>query len=150
MASKVSLLSSQFDAQPFSALLWLGPLAVTPGSFACQTARARAFSMLWQLKSIALLILKSSGPPKMVRLLRQHIDKLYLWSSLDIPPRNNQRINKLYNRNLDVQIFQKVRCTLRSLSTKRSLPRRSGRSPLGFQHAQPCNFQLFNFSTFQG
>ena len=42
-----------------------------------------------------------------------------------------QRKDKLYNRNLDVQIFKKVRHKLCSLSTKRSLPRRSGRSPLG-------------------
>ena len=42
-----------------------------------------------------------------------------------------ERVNKLYDRNLGVQIFQKVRCTLCSLSTKRSLPWRSGRSPLG-------------------
>ena len=33
---------------------------------------------------------------------------------------------------LNAQIFQKVRCKLCSLSSKRSLPRRSGRSPLGF------------------
>ena len=50
---------------------------------------------------------------------------------LDIEgPGNNQRIDKLYDRNLDAQIFQKVRRTLCSISTKRSLPRRSGRSPL--------------------
>ena len=45
-------------------------------------------------------------------------------------PRDNQRRIKRYDRNLNAQIFQKVRCKLCSLSSKRSLPRRSGRSPL--------------------
>ena len=46
-------------------------------------------------------------------------------------PQHNQRRVKRYDRNLNAQIFQKVRCKLCSLSSKRSLPRRSGRSPLG-------------------
>ena len=46
-------------------------------------------------------------------------------------PRHNQRRVKRYDRNLNAQIFQRVRCKLCSLSSKRSLPRRSGRSPLG-------------------
>ena len=51
---------------------------------------------------------------------------------LDIEgPGNNQRIDKPDDRNLNAQISQKVRCELCSLSSKRSLPRRSGRSPLG-------------------
>ena len=59
---------------------------------------------------------------------------MHLWSSLDIEePGDTQRINKLYDRNLNVQILQKVRCTLCSLSSKRSLPRRSGGSPLGIK-----------------
>ena len=45
-------------------------------------------------------------------------------------PSSAQRKDKLHDRNLDVQILQKLRCTLCSLSTKRSLPQRSGRSPL--------------------
>ena len=43
-----------------------------------------------------------------------------------------QRLDELYDRNWEVQIVQKVRCTLGSLSTKCSLPQRSGRSPLGY------------------
>ena len=48
------------------------------------------------------------------------------------------RIDKLYDRNLNAQIFQKVRCKLCSLSSKRSLPRRSGRGPLGFKYSYGC------------
>ena len=62
----------------------------------------------------------------------QQRDRLHLWSSLNIEKhRDNQRTDKLYDRKLDVQIFQKVRRALCSLSTKRSPPRRSGRSPPG-------------------
>ena len=72
----------------------------------------------------SLLILRGSGPSK--------IPKLHLWPSLNIEEQgDNQRIDNLYDRNLNAQIFQKVWCKLCSLSTKRSLPRRSGRSPLG-------------------
>ena len=72
----------------------------------------------------SLLILRGSGPSK--------IPKLHLWPSLNIEEQgDNQRTDKLYDRNLNAQIVQKVWCKLCSLSTKRSLPRRSGRSPLG-------------------
>ena len=138
--ARVSAHSSITDPLPsflkssvFQFLLWLGPQNVTGrrlGLPNCTRPRIFAALVAQTDRSADLEKLRSA---KNGQISGQHL-KFVLWSSLDIEePRDNQRVDKLYDRSLDAQISQKVRCTMCSQSTKRSLPRRSGRSPLGLR-----------------
>ena len=112
----------------------------------------------WRIKSQAFANFWGSGPAKMMCFLRtgQQILQNYVFSDTKIhhtPLTSKSKEQRREQTNITIEtcmykIFQKVRCTLCSLSTERSQPRRSGRSPLGLaqKHRTSSTIQFLQLS----